>query len=220
MKALPASLHFADRDIETRFAFVYGRNSLSASKCLRLVQAALWAVSWPAYEHMFPKFSLAILAAMISLEVACWNFLSRNKKYHWHEKVKSYRFLLAAVGLTFVVVLRRKARFKTTVVPALSHSLFVVADQMRLQSAVNVYGVNVLVSNRIYQNVWGSTKCGLSWPIYRLETAAVPGGIAQSHRRLWDREPSSATSTCPKSLCQSLLSSMSGTETVNPSKPW
>lgn len=55
---------------------------------------------------------------------------------HWllcrHDQIKSYRFMLATVGSLLLLISTNKPSSKfSMVVPAMSHALFVVADQVR-----------------------------------------------------------------------------------------
>lgn len=47
-----------------------------------------------------------------------------------HDRIKSYRFLLAVAGCTVMVLLSDKPEVNLTLFPAVSHALLVVADQV------------------------------------------------------------------------------------------
>lgn len=70
-----------------------------------------------------------------------------------HDRIKSYRFLLAVAGCMLIVLFSDKPEAKLTLFPAVSHALLVVADQ-----------------------VWHCKTCrqNLSWtPSFCISTAAL-----------------------------------------------
>ncbi|KAK9793194.1 hypothetical protein WJX73_001009 [Symbiochloris irregularis] len=144
LSSLSANLSFQNPSLEERFASSYGRKSVRSSCCLRVVQALCWTAGLRHLEAQKWKVSILIMVtAMISLELLTCALIAANKQYHRHDKIKSYRFVLATMGNFLLLAALDHPMVNHTVFPAISRALFVIFDQMRLQSAVNVYGVNV-----------------------------------------------------------------------------